>query len=107
MIAGIADAVVSDGAGGRVPDARAHLAAPAGRNGRRLRLGGALRLLFCSLLVLAASLLVRPAWADAPIEINSEADLVLRPYVRAVIEKDVPLTPEEAAKLGVDGIPHP
>jgi hypothetical protein len=94
MMAGIADAAVTDGSAGRASLVRlcSALAPP---------------LLLFSVLVFGTLLFAPQAWADAPVEINSEADLVLRPYVRAVIEKDVALTPEEAAKLGVDGIPHP
>ena len=108
MMAGIADAVVTDGADGRAPVARpCRLLAMSVRMPRHLRMVLAAPLLLFSLLVLGTSLVAAPAWADAPVVINSEADLVLRPYVRAVIEKGVSLTPEEAARLGVDGIPHP
>ena len=97
MMAGIADAVVSDGADAHAQHARRY----------RLRAIVTAPLLLLSLLALGTSLLARPASADVPVEINSEADLVLRPYVRAVVEKDISLTPEDAAKLGADGIPHP
>src|SRR5207237_3275197 len=67
----------------------------------------AARMLLCATLVLLVSLVAKPAFADDPVEINSEADLVLRPFVRAVIEDGAPLTPGDAAKLAASGISHP